>query len=130
MISISFTDFPDTILKSVTDYLQPVSQALFAVALSAPSQSASWWKSNIQHNLSISSKAIISNGQWNILDFGTVERTLTVKLNDDDIRAVLVCTDSRNKLKRLYLINCNPITYGLRQPLEGSVDYIRTVRSR
>jgi len=117
---LSFTDFPDTILKSVTDYLYPVSQALFAVALSAPTQSASWWTSNIQQHISLSSKAIISNGQWDVLDFGTVEKTLTSKLNDDDIRAVLVCTDSRNKLKRLYLINCNPTTYGL-QPLEGSV---------
>ena len=78
---------------------------------------------DIKHSTTLAkwSKAIISNGQWNILDFGTVEKTLTSKLNDDDIRAVLVCTDSRNKLKRLYLINCNPITYGLRQPLEGSV---------
>lgn len=118
--SLSFTDFPDTILKSVTDYLYPVSQALFAVALSAPSQSASWWTSNIQQHISISSKAIISNGQWNVLDFGTIRRALTAKLNDDDIRAVLVVIDARNKLKRLMLTNCLPVTYAL-QPLQGSI---------
>ena len=56
------------------------------------------------------------NGIYLIL----VQRALTSKLNDDDIRAVLVVIDARNKLKRLMLTNCLPVTYDL-QPLQGTI---------
>ena len=79
---LSFTDFPDTILKSVTDYLHPVSQGLFAVALTAPSRRPgphywmkpnSWLAPNILLQLSRPSKAIVSAGQWDILDTWSLE---------------------------------------------------------
>ena len=126
---LSFTDFPDSILKSVTDYLHPVSQALFAVALTAPSRRPephywkkpnSWLAPNILFQLTRPSKAIVSNGQWDILDFGSLDDTLIHSLWNHDMLALLACIDARHKLKILKLHeNSNENGYGLR-PLAGS----------
>ena len=126
---LSFTDFPDTILKSVTDYLHPVSQGLFAVALTAPSRRPgphywkkpnSWLAPNILLQLTRPSKAIVSNGQWDVLDFGSLDDTLIHGLWNHDMLALLACIDARHKLKILKLHeNSNENGYGLR-PLAGS----------
>ena len=120
---ISFSEFPDIILQSITDYLHPASQALLVVALTAPSSSPYWQlqSNNIQRQLSPTCKVIISHGQWKILDFETVEDTLAIELRDIDIRALLVCIDALHNLKRLKLTNCSRITGSCLQPLMGSL---------
>ena len=95
-------------LTVVASYLPSTSAAFFAVALSSPSSSG---------ELSEASKSILSNQDksWEELDF-----TNMVKLSDEDLRGVLVCTDAKNKLKTLRLEGCSQIVgHGL-EPLRES----------
>lgn len=130
---------PHDHLTAIADYLPKSSRALFAVALTAPSKSFS--TSNWKGKLSEASKAIISstisgpfipvpesNGWedarlkdyyskdgWEKLDF-IDSRDLSKKLSEDDIGAVLVCIDAKNKLKSLRL-NCIDIVGHALEPL-------------
>jgi hypothetical protein len=57
---------------------------------------------------------------WNEIDFGDLDPQLAGKLTDDDIAAVLACTDALHKLKTLILTGCTGIGgCGLR-PICGS----------
>ena len=66
---------------------------------------------------------------WDVLDFNQLDHTLRWNLTDDDLGALLVVIDGRNKLKKLFLTETGPgpwknglsrITgYGL-EPLRGS----------
>jgi hypothetical protein len=74
---LHITDLPVGILEDVASYLCKPSQALFAVAMSAPS--TSWCQYNLVHRPSPATKAIVSSTQWDILDFediGDIERRL------------------------------------------------------
>ena len=105
----SFSDFPDGLLTSVTDYLHPISRVLLAVSLSAPSESLSWNYMSIRHHLSGTSKNIISNGAWDILDLESLDESLAIGINDDVIRSILVVIDAPRKLKKLKLRNYSNI---------------------
>ncbi len=59
--------------------------------------------------------------QWDVLDFGDIEKNLAAALSDDDISTVLLRIDAVNKLKRLKLTNCVNITGAGLEPLSGSV---------
>ena len=37
--------------------------------------------------------------QWEVLDFADIEKSLAIRLTDDDIGALLVCIDAKNNLK-------------------------------
>ena len=55
------------------------------------------------------------------LNFADVEKSLSSKLTDGDLHALLVCIDARNTLKRLKLAGCvNIIGRGF-EPLCGSL---------
>ena len=98
-------------MVSIASYLPTSSLALFAVALTAPSEA---W-------LSDTSKAIISASQdsWETLDFSDFGDVAN-KLSDDDLRALLVCIDAKNKVKTLRLGSCTLLVgHGL-EPLRGS----------
>ena len=57
---------------------------------------------------------------WNEIDFGDLEPQVAGKLTDDDIAAILACTDALHKLKTLILTGCTGIDgCGLR-PICGS----------
>eukprot|EP00984_Skeletonema_dohrnii_P016512 scaffold7349_cov129-Skeletonema_dohrnii-CCMP3373.AAC.17 len=61
------------------------------------------------------------DAQWDVLDFVDIPMSLASRLSDDDLGAVLVCVDAKNKLKRLKLTHCiNIVGHGL-GPLRGSV---------
>ena len=114
-LSLSITDLTDDHLVSIASYLPGTSCVNLAVALSAES-SGVWLRSD-------TGKAIISASQdsWEILDFADLFGDVVAnKLTDDDIRALLVCIDAKNKVKTLRLRSCTLLVgHGL-EPLRGS----------
>jgi len=120
---LSLSTLPGDHLTTVSSYLAPTSKLLLACALSAPSTSFGTvnWKGD--ESLTNESKAILTSMVSTIeeLDFGDVGE-LAGKLSDDDIAAVLVCIDAKNKLKKLLLNGCNRIIgHGLECLRESSV---------
>eukprot|EP00579_Thalassiosira_antarctica_P015082 CAMPEP_0201941836 /NCGR_PEP_ID=MMETSP0903-20130614/47802_1 /ASSEMBLY_ACC=CAM_ASM_000552 /TAXON_ID=420261 /ORGANISM="Thalassiosira antarctica, Strain CCMP982" /LENGTH=430 /DNA_ID=CAMNT_0048484015 /DNA_START=24 /DNA_END=1316 /DNA_ORIENTATION=- len=138
---------PHDQLIAIANYLHKTSRALFAVALTAPSES---WRSNgWRGKPSEASKVIISSvissmmysppsrfgtlepkktqmqeyyeAHWEVLDFVDVEESLAKKLTDDDIGSVLVCINARDSLKKLRLIRCHKFVGQGLEPLRGSV---------
>ena len=60
------------------------------------------------------------DSQWEVMDFVDISKSLASRLTDDDVGAVLVCIDAKNKLKRLKLTHCfNVVGIGL-EPLRRS----------
>jgi hypothetical protein len=105
------SDLPSGILTHVATYLaSPTSRALFAVALATDQNAASADERN---------SAIIGD-EWDMLNFGDIEKELAEKLSDEHIKKVLVCIDAVNKVKRLKLTNCVNITGAGSEPLRGS----------
>ena len=102
------TDLPSGILAQAASFLAASSRALFAVALEDENSAANE-----------RSSAIVGN-QWDILDFGDIEKDLAVKLSDAHIEKVLTCIDAVNNVKRLKLTNCVNITGAGLVPLRGS----------
>ena len=113
---------PDVVLTHVAAYLAKPSCALFAVALSAPS--SSWRECNGEARRQPSTTAIIAssfNGGGMEINFADVEKSLSSKLTDDDLHALLVCVDAKHRLERLKLAGCvNIIGHGL-EPIRGSL---------
>ena len=113
---------PDVVLTHVASYLAKPSCALFAVALSAPS--SSWRECNGEARRQPPTTAIIASsfyGGGMEINFADVEKSLSSKLTDDDLHALLVCVDARNTLKRLKLAGCVKIIgHGL-EPIRGSL---------
>ena len=87
-------------LTAVVDYLPQTSRAIFAVALTMDGQ---------RPNDNEASKAVIvspANEGWETLDFADVG-DLAARLNDNDIHALLLVIDAKNKMKRICLTGCN-----------------------
>jgi len=107
--SLNISNLPDGILANVASYLAQPSRALFAVA-TAPSKS--WTRDNFsigsKHQQTVA--AILSSDEWEELDFEDIEKSLAVKLTDDDIHAVLKCISAQDVLKKLKLTGCINIT--------------------
>ena len=131
--TLHITDLPVGILVDVASYLSKPSRALFATAMSAPS--TSWQNDKLVHLPSATSKAIISapllkcekhhftllaairglsviesTSRWEELDFEEIETSLSAKLSDDDIGAVLKCINAKQTVKRFKLAGCINIT--------------------
>ena len=113
---ISINDIPDAFLSHVAIYLSKPQQALFAIALythhqtpsdSNNSSTSEEWMPNATSNAITSTT---SREQWQVLDFGDVEKSLASKLSDDHVRAILRCIDAPNNLKTLKLAGCVNIT--------------------
>ena len=123
------SELPDQLLLDVSSYLPTPSRAMFAVALTA--NTFSWCtKERCERHPSAASRAIISGASpspsstshegWSVLDFEEVEKSLALKLQDNDLRAMLICIDAKNNLKWLKLAGCIRIVgHGL-EPLRGS----------
>ena len=106
----SLIDLPSGILAHAASFLAAPSKALFAITFDADSVAVPNERSS----------AIVGN-QWDILDFGEIEKDLAEKLSDSDIEKVLQCIDAVNNLKRLKLANCTNITGTCLEPLRGSL---------
>ena len=107
------TDLPTGILSHAASFLAAPSKALFAIALDENSATTSSPNDNDR------SSAIVGN-ECDTLDFGQIEKDLSVKLSDLDIERVLLCVDAVNKVNRLKLTNCTNITGTCLEPLRGS----------
>ena len=93
--ALHMADLPDSLLANVSKFLSKPSVALFAVSLTAPSES--WRKCNWQRQPLATSAVVPSlqskNGlenQWKEVNFGDVDDNLAKMLADDDVEAVLV----------------------------------------
>eukprot|EP00986_Skeletonema_menzelii_P008190 scaffold3381_cov144-Skeletonema_menzelii.AAC.5 len=106
----SITDVPSGILAHAASFLAAPSKALFAISLDQDSAVLPNERSS----------TIVGN-QWDVLDFGQIERDLADKLTDLIIKRVLLCIDAVNNLKRLKLANCTKITGVGLEPLRGSL---------
>jgi len=102
---IYLSDLPTGALSHVSSFLAAPSRALFAVAL---------------NYCDVERSSAIAGDDWDVLDFGDIEKDLAAKISDDDIRAVLLSIDAVNNLKRLRLTNCINITGVGLDPLRGS----------
>jgi len=135
--SPGINDLPDNIFAEVAAFLPKPSRALLAVAMIAPS--SEWRVSKRGRPLSATSRAILSlsfplsrhhhlrgerqqsDGPWLDLDFADLEEDLRTQLDDDDIRAILICINANKTLKVLKLTGCvNVIGHGL-EPLRRSI---------
>ena len=106
---IYLSDLTIGILDHTASFLAPPSRALFAVALT-----------NDNHKPNENSSSIAAADDWDILDFGEIEKELAARLSDYDISDVLQHIDAVNKLKRLRLTNCIKISGICLEPLRGS----------
>eukprot|EP00985_Skeletonema_marinoi_P032515 scaffold39161_cov180-Skeletonema_marinoi.AAC.4 len=70
-------NLPTGTIGHIASFLSRTSRALFAVGLANPP--------NNDAALNDSSSAIIGS-QWDILDFGEINKDLAAKLSDDDIK--------------------------------------------
>lgn len=95
---LHITDLPDGLLVGTSSYLAKPSIALFAVAMTIGSQP-------IQTR-----DTIISKHNWTVLDFSDIEKSLAVKLSDDDIDKILRSIYAVNNLKVLKLAGCVNVT--------------------
>ena len=101
------SDLPIGALSHVSSYLPSLpSRAFFAVALN-------------YYRDTDSCSAIVGD-QWDVLDFGDIEKEQAVNLTDDDFRNILLSIDAVNNLKALRLTNCIKITGIGLEPLRGS----------
>ena len=92
---LHINDLPDGLLVGISSYLAKPSVALFAIAISSNTSQPTQ-----------TSKAIISNSSWDVLDFSNIEKSLAAKLSDDDIDKMLKSIDAVNNLKILKLAGC------------------------
>ena len=123
--SLHISNLPDGILSHVASYLASPSKALFAVAMTSPSKS--WTKDNFSIVGSKQTAAsILQSEQCDVLDFEDIEKSLAVKLTDDDLHTILKCINAQDVLKKLRLTGCINITGRGLQVLRGSsiVEYI------
>ena len=119
---VHITELPDTVLAFVATFLPKLSQAVFAVAMEAPS--SAWKAYNLQRQPSVPSNASIPLNpaeEWASLDFEDIDKSLAAKLTDDDLGSILIFTDAANRLERLKLTGLLNITGTGLEPLRGSV---------
>ncbi|KAL7451057.1 hypothetical protein ACHAWC_002903, partial [Mediolabrus comicus] len=106
---IYLSDLTIGILDHTASFLAPPSRALFAVALT-----------NDNHKPNENSSSITASDDWDILDFGEIEKELAARLSDYDISDVLQHIDAVYTVKRLKLTNCIKISGICLEPLRGS----------
>ena len=115
MSSIALFDLPNESLSHAASYLASPTRALLVIAINDV----------IDNELS---SVILGSGngeqhnreEYDILDFGEIERTLAAKITDDLLREILICIDANTNLRRLKLTGCVNITGAGLDHLRGS----------
>ena len=123
---ITLLDLPIESLTHVASFLTTTTRALFTVALARAHADASrkipctWCRFELSA-LSADRIAALGRHQWDVLDFGDVDKALASRLCDNDIHAVLLLTDAVNRTRILRISNCTNITGSCLEPLRGSL---------
>ena len=110
--SRSFDLLPAEPLKHVASYLTAPSQAIFDVALNGDRLPTGGPDDENSRG--------VAGDQFDVLDFGQIEKSLASKLRDRHLKAILLRIDAVNNLKRLRLTNCVKIEGDGLVPLRGS----------
>ena len=133
---MDFNDFPDFLVAS---FLSQESRFLLAVAVTAPSTS---WRCGGGSRPKPSAKILVGaslcpdfvcdgaqrlGDEWKSFDFGNLQLATGKRyapfggsLDNDDLRAVLLCIDAANNVESLKLTRCYNITGRGLEPLRGS----------
>ncbi len=125
----NITDLPISPITHVASFLTAPSRAFLAIALygarenifcvnlcsKQPNNSCYWWDRSLKHSI----RALMGSECEN-LDFGDVEKSLAVKINDAHLVQVLFCFDAVNKVKKIRLTHCININGAGLWPLRGS----------
>jgi hypothetical protein len=129
------TNFPDTVLATVAQYLTKTERALVAVAMTA--SSSAWSESKWQKRPHIASQIMIAakplstestkynyrlqrSYDWDFFDFRDINESLARKLSDEDVGGILICIDAVRTIKVLKLTGLfNIVGHGL-EPLRGT----------
>lgn len=128
------TNFPDTVLASVAQYLTKTERALVAVAMTA--SSLAWSESKWQKRPNIASQIMIAakplteskkynyrlqeSYEWDFFDFKDINESLARKLSDEDIGGILVCIDAVRTIKVFKVTGLFNIVGNGLEPLRGS----------
>ena len=116
VMAVCVTDMPDQLLKCVANYLPPPSQAIFAVALRAPS--SSWC--NGTSCPGGKSEWLCELCKWDVLDFEEIDKNHASKLDDDDVGAILMSINAKSRLERLKLAGLVNMSGKGLNPIRGS----------
>jgi len=141
--SLGIFDLPDIAFVRISSYLCTPSSAFLALSLTCDSKSWRKYKWNnpnkkvspilawakpklIKKEPSDQTKVILASQTWEYLDFGELnnedERSVYLRIKEDDIAGVLACINARANLKTLKITGCVRITgLGLQYTLSGSV---------
>jgi len=107
------TYLPNGIFADIAAYLPKPSRVLFAIAMTTEIQLQSI-------ETSLVSKTILSSTNWESLDFGDIESSLSNRLTDNDISNILICINAKSALKSLMLTGCININGSGLRPLRES----------
>ncbi|KAL9185970.1 hypothetical protein ACHAXT_005208 [Thalassiosira profunda] len=128
-----FDSVPESVLLSITSYLEPTSRVLLAVALTA--SPAAWREAGWEIQPSAAGKTIMAGQNLRYKDgvpgfgskyssrvsFADTDKTLAAKLSDDDIGSILSLVGSTSKIEVVELTHCIGMHgYGL-EPLRCSL---------
>ena len=109
--TVTITDFPDTVLSSISSYLTQTSCLQFCLAMSSSLQ---------QPDSSISKAIMTQHNLWDSIDVNDMKELFGGNITDDNIRWLLKCTDAVHNLKTLKITNCLGVVGRGLQPLVGS----------
>ena len=107
------TNLPNGLFADIASYLPKPSRALFAIAMTTEIQLQSI-------EASLVSQTILSSTNWDSLDFGDIERSLSNRLTDNDISNILIFIDAKCTLRSLMLTGCININGSGLYPLRES----------
>ncbi|KAL3807030.1 hypothetical protein ACHAXA_004779 [Cyclostephanos tholiformis] len=116
---LRLSDLPNDLMAAVADFLPKTSVALFAVAISNANNVG---RPSTMIDAIIASRAGgSSKSPWEIIDFFDIEKSLQVRLTDDDLYGILTCVDAVSTLKKLKLTHCIQVTGLGLEPIRRSV---------
>lgn len=115
---------PNETLTKIAGYLTFPSQAIVAVALTAPS--GRFRAIADESQLREASRAIVTSAvagscdDWDTVDFGEVEPSLAARLSDDDVESVFVCLlrcELGHRVRSVFLAGCTGVRGECIRPL-------------
>ena len=120
---MNIQDLPNETLTKIAGYLAFPSQAIVAVALTAESakfRMITYESQILKVSKDIITSAISSCDDWDTVDFGDIELSLTARLSDDDIEsifAILLRCELDHRVRSVFFTGCMGIKGNCIRPL-------------